>query len=128
MKLAIPVFRTRISPRFDCAQSVLIVTINNGEIAERKEIAVNQQHTLNRIRDLADYGVQVLICGGIDDATAHKCYVSGIELVPWVTGETETILSYYCKGKLRPGMMLCPGGGKRYRFGRGRKIKPFTKQ
>ena len=120
MKLAIPVFRTRVSPRFDCAQSVLIVTIDEGKIADRKEIIVGQRHPLERVKTLVDYGVKVLICGGIDDFTAHQCNVSGIDLVPWVTGETETILSYYCKGKLQPGMMLCPGGGRRYRFGKGK--------
>ena len=30
MKIAMPTSATRVSPRFDCAKSVLVVTIDNG--------------------------------------------------------------------------------------------------
>ena len=29
-KIAIPTFGTRVSPRFDCAQAVLVVAFDNG--------------------------------------------------------------------------------------------------
>ena len=39
MKIAIPTFATRVSPRFDCAESVLVVTIDNGQALDRRELA-----------------------------------------------------------------------------------------
>ena len=38
MKIAIPTFATRVSPRFDCAKSVLVVTIDNGQTSDRHEL------------------------------------------------------------------------------------------
>jgi len=38
MKIAIPTFATRVSPRFDCAQSVLVVTVDEVGVPERQEL------------------------------------------------------------------------------------------
>ena len=36
LTIAFPSFGTRVSPRFDCAQSILVVKVSDGEIVERR--------------------------------------------------------------------------------------------
>ena len=39
MKIAMPTFRDRVSPRFDCAASFLVLTIEHEQVAQRQEIS-----------------------------------------------------------------------------------------
>jgi len=39
MKVAVPTFGTRVSPRFDCAQEIAVVTVDKGCFSERLELA-----------------------------------------------------------------------------------------
>ena len=49
-KVAIPLFGTRISPHFTYADMALLVDIENGEVAQSREIALGQTDELQRIQ------------------------------------------------------------------------------
>ena len=56
MKIAIPTFATRVSPRFDCARSILVVTIDEGEASERQELTASDWAPHERINRLLELG------------------------------------------------------------------------
>ena len=111
MKIAIPLFETRISPRFDCAPSLLLITTDNEgrEIIERNEIVFQSINYIERINQLKTAGVDVVICGGISSEMQELLYGKNIEVIPWVTGDVLQALRLFMQGKLKPGAILCPG-------------------
>jgi predicted Fe-Mo cluster-binding NifX family protein len=111
MKIAIPLFETRISPRFDCAPSLLLITTDDKarEIIERNEMVFQNINYIERINQLKTAGVDVVICGGISNEMQELFYRKNIGVIPWVTGDVKKALRLFMQGKLMPGAILCPG-------------------
>ena len=125
MRIAVPLFGTRVSPRFDCAMTFLVAGVDEGEIVERSQIAAEGRTPRDRVAWLLALGVDTMICGGIDMHSAQLLDLNGITAYSWVTGEAEDALRSVAEGSLEPGMMMGPGGrccGRwRFRGGRGRR-------
>ena len=100
MKIAIPTFATRVSPRFDCAQSVLMVTIDDGGATQRQELSATDWAPHERINRLLELCVDTVICGGIDRWSAAALQSSGVTIYGWVTGEVDDALAALLRGDL----------------------------
>ena len=116
MKIAIPLFEKRISPRFDCAQSFLLAVAENGEVVERKELPAALWTPLERVKKLKDLGVDTLICGGIDEVSARRLIFYRVRIYSWVTGRAEEAIYSLLRGGLESGIMVGPGGHRRGRW------------
>ena len=110
MKIAIALFGTRVSPRFDCAPGFQIVAINNGKVLDSQEVSVEKWKELDRVKKLKELGVDALICGGIDMFSNQQLNHRGIKVYSWITGEAEDALNCLLQGQLQPGYMLAAGG------------------
>ena len=119
MKIAIALFGSRVSPRFDYAPGFRIVQTEHGEIQHTKEIDTDKCDVINRIKKLAESGVEALICGGIDGFSASQLSYHGIKIYSWITGQADDALNCLLKGQLESGFMMAPGGrcGGRWRLG-----------
>lgn len=100
MKIAIPTFGSRVSPRFDCAQFFLIVTVDDGHAEEREEVVTSSWAPYERINKLVEFGVDTVVCGGIDCWSAESLESAGIAVYSWVTGEIEDALAALVQGEL----------------------------
>jgi len=109
MKIAIPIFGPRVSPRFDHAPSLLLFTVEKGAVVERREVALPPLEPWQRVEQLREWDVQTLICGGIDGTSARTLTTHRIQVIPWVSGDVERALEFFLKGRLDPGLALCPG-------------------
>ncbi len=119
MKIAIPIFGPRVSPRFDFAPGLLLFTIEKGRIVERTEIDLTHLDPAQRLERLHELGIQALICGGIDGHSAQVLRGGHIQVTSWVAGEAETAMEYYLRGELKSGSNLSPWrGGNRHHRGR----------
>lgn len=123
MKIAIPLFGNRISPRFDCAQGFLLGRAVNGMVLERQELPAEGLPTLARVGKLLKLGVDILICGGIDRISDQKLRRHGIKIYAWVTGEVEDTLNCFLRGELEAYIMVGSDGRRcgRWKF----KEKPW---
>ena len=110
MKIAVALFGSRVSPRFDCAPGFRIVETDNGEIRDTKEIPTDKHNVTDMIKKLAESGVEVLICGGIDGFSASQLKFHGIRIYSWITGEAEDALRCLMSGQLESGFMMGSGG------------------
>ena len=119
MKIAMPVFGNRISPRLDCAKKILLV---NVEEAERKvlysEEKVFQTDGFNESADFFGLNeIDTVICGGISIEMQDALMKNDTRIISWVTGEAYKALDLFLKGELVSGAMLCPGiRMRRWRF------------
>jgi predicted Fe-Mo cluster-binding NifX family protein len=118
MKIAIPTFGSRVSPRFDCAPSLLLFTVENEKVIERGEAHLAHLGPWQRMEKLKELNVEVLICGGIDGYSARLLAFNQIQLIAWVAGEVEEAIKCYLRGNLRPGAALRPVCRRRLRRGK----------
>jgi predicted Fe-Mo cluster-binding NifX family protein len=122
MKIAIPVFENRISPRFDCAPGLRLCEIEGDKITGIKEISCEGWNGNERVSQLKYFGVDTLICGGLPDYLLGILTNNRIKVIPWVAGDANEVLTLFLRGQLNSGMVICPGR-KRRRCKRGIKIQ-----
>jgi predicted Fe-Mo cluster-binding NifX family protein len=122
MRVAIALFKTRISPRFDYAQEFLIAETANGEVLEKRRIAARSWTPLERIKRLTDLEIDTLISGAIDRCSAECLSAQCVNTFCCVTGEAEDALRCLLKGNLESNMMVgsngCCCGHWQFRNGR----------
>ena len=119
MKLAIPTWQNRVSPVFDVAEHVLLVSLNGQEETDRYIEGLRGMALHQRAERLAELGVKVLLCGAISWQLETLLVNSGIKVVSLVCGNVEEILQAFRDGTLKNEQFAMPGccGGMR----RGRK-------
>ena len=126
MKIAIALFGSRVSPRFDCAPAFRIVETNAGKILNTEDISAEKWDVWDRIKKLKELGVNALICGGIDMFSIQQLNRRDIKVYSWITGEAEDALRCLIRGQLKSGFMMASGGrccGRwRFRHGKGYKV------
>lgn len=121
MKVAIPLFTTRVAPRFDIAADFLLVKVDDGRIAKRRVVAAGSWEPIDRVRRLVEMGVDTVVCGGIDRFSDRQLESRGIRVFSWITGEAEDALVCLVRGELESRSMMGPGGRccGRWRFRKG---------
>jgi predicted Fe-Mo cluster-binding NifX family protein len=102
MNVAIPLFGTRISPRFDSCEEILIVTIEGGTILDKKTVSISSLTSHQRIAELNNRKVSALICGGINSMVHDYLKENGISVIHNVMGEADEALKRYLAGRLKP--------------------------
>ncbi len=109
MKVAITVWEGRVSPVFDSAQTLWIAEILNSEIIGETYQDFNP-NILQLLQEmLTKLGVNVLLCGAISEEPAYIIEVAGIELISFITGEVEEVLSTYIHGNPTWSKVTMPG-------------------
>jgi len=122
MKLAIPVFHTKISPRFDQAQGFVLLETNHSEVIAREEMATRGWTEIDKMTQLVDLGIETLICGGIDRSSLQYLSFNGVHVYSWVTGEVDDAVACFLDNRMKPGIILGEHGKMkgRWQFCKGR--------
>ncbi|TWU40956.1 NifB/NifX family molybdenum-iron cluster-binding protein [Novipirellula artificiosorum] len=87
-----PIFHQRVSPRFDCAKSFLVVTVEGGQTVDRFVMAADGWTSKQRVQRLLELQVDQVWCGGIDLISAQALRSSGLDLQCHLTGNIEDLL------------------------------------
>ncbi|MGQ9508269.1 MAG: NifB/NifX family molybdenum-iron cluster-binding protein [Thermodesulfobacteriota bacterium] len=112
MKIAIPIFGSRVSPRFDVCPEVWIVELRGGNVENEERISMESLNLQQRLNHLSSKGVDKLICGGIDHFCIDRLGERGIEVIHNVAGEAGEVLALFLKGGLRSGFYCQRKRGK----------------
>ena len=107
MKTAIALFGKRVSPRFDCAEDFMLVTVDNHTIRKRVTAKIREWFSLAKIKKLVELEVDTLICGGIDEKSMAALRFHGISVLHDIKGDVDTALASYLKGNLGCGDTAC---------------------
>ncbi|MBW2297798.1 MAG: hypothetical protein JRF32_09350 [Deltaproteobacteria bacterium] len=116
MKLAIPVFHTKISPRFDQAQGFVLLETENAGVVSRENLSTKGWTVIEKMRQLLEQRVDTLICGGIDRSSLQYLSFNGINVYSWVTGEVEGAVACFLDNRMRPGIILGDRGEMKGRW------------
>lgn len=120
MKIAIPRYEGRISPRFGFTQDVLLVDVGEKGGDHREVLPLGGLFPQEIPAYLHRKGVRVVLTGGINWEFQDLFKALGIEVIWGLIGTPEEALAAYLAGRLAPGMGCCPGVGRHRRRRRGR--------
>lgn len=109
MKIAIPVYGDHVSNVFDFAHRLLVIDVIKGRETQRSEIALENRVPSQRAVQLKNLEADVLICGGISQELAAMVVSSGIKILPFITGNVETVLGAFTSGRLTRPEFRMPG-------------------
>ena len=111
MKVALTVWKNRISPLFDCARTLLIVDIADQTATGRHFEPFHCESSSSRAAKLSDLGVKVLICGAVSDQFSNMIEANDIKIIPFVAGAVDEVLDAYLKGAISSSKFRMPGCG-----------------
>ncbi len=107
-----PRFGEEIAPCFEYSATVAIFTIARGRVEEQMDFSLQSREALDRVRLLRDQQVDVLICGGVQEAVERLIEARGIRVISWVGGRVEDLLQQFIAGRLVPGSARLGGNGR----------------
>jgi predicted Fe-Mo cluster-binding NifX family protein len=117
MKVAIPVWKGRISPVLDVASKVLLVEIISHRELNRQEYTLVPSNPWARAQAIRQLGAEVLICGAVSRQLEAALRSAEIQVICNICGPVEAVLTAYCEGRLDENVFLMPGCcGRRRRF------------
>lgn len=109
MKLAITIWGNRISPVFDSAKKLMIVSIYDSKIASRTYENCDNYDLLQIVSTLAMHKVKLLICGAITRNQTARIESNGIQVLSFISGHLDKILATYIKNPQQISDFQMPG-------------------
>lgn len=109
MKVAVTVWKERISPVFDASRRLLIANIENARVTERFYVIFDPGMPSNLAQTLTELDVPVLICGAVSQGPANLIVAGGITLIPFIAGEVDRVLEVYARGNSLSPAFVMPG-------------------
>lgn len=95
MKIALPVLRDSVAPRFDCTEEFLIVEIDQGNIVQRYILECPERNVLKRALMLIQVPVKVIICGRIDNFSLRLFQDRNLKVITGQYGLLDAVLQYW---------------------------------
>jgi len=105
----VSVWSGRVSPVFDVAKSLLLVSVDGQEPVGREVQPIEPLDLPGRARRVTELGVDVLICGAISRPLESLLVATGVRVLPQTCGPVEEVLEAFLTGQLKDGAFLMPG-------------------
>lgn len=121
MKIAIPLFNERVSPRFEFASRLLLATVEDNRVVDQEELPLKGYDLFQRSALLKELSVDTLICGGIQCFVAKDLAYSNVQVISAIVGDAKAALKGFLHGSLSPLVAQrfpnpdCPRRAKRLR-------------
>lgn len=115
MRVAFSIWEERIATVFDCCRLICLVRFEDGVNKGESRVSLQSNLPVQRAVNLADMGVNSLVCGAISREFHSLLAARQIEVIPFVSGDLRLVVQAYIDGRLEDGSFLMPGC---YRHGR----------
>lgn len=104
---------------------LLIADVENKTVTSRFYEPFHSELPLCRAAKLSDLSIKILICRAVSQPLANMIEAYGIQLIPFVAGDLDQVLSIYLKDILSNPNFRMPGckAGRRGRSRNGRSLK-----
>jgi predicted Fe-Mo cluster-binding NifX family protein len=120
MKVAVPLFGTRVAPRFGFADQLLLAEISDGRVDRTTVIALVAAGWHDRLTGLRDLGVELILCGGFNRRFEPLAQNLGISIIAGLAGDASDLVEVYARGEELPVARSCRRGAPGW-FGPGRR-------
>lgn len=113
MKAAFASWNQRIAPVFDVARRIHLVQADNGRIVKESEASLQSDQPALVARQLAEWGIETLVCGAISHSLHCFIVAHGIEVIPFRSGDLHAVIAAWLSGELaKRDQYLMPGCGR----------------
>ena len=117
MRVDLTVWEGRVSPVFDVCREVLILDIDNGQVATSSRQTLSSAEPCNKAQQLVHCGVSTLICGAISNEVLRDLQFKGIQVIAFIAGEVDSIIAAFTAGNLPNARFTMPGCMQRLTMG-----------
>lgn len=107
--MAIPCLRERIAPVFDWAHRILFVDLRRRTEIGRELWTAADATLGDRANRLAELGVDLLACGGITFAARALLTFRCVDVIAWLAGDAEEVLTTFRERRPITGLSSGPG-------------------
>lgn len=116
MKIAMPKNGDMLNQHFGQSKQFLIATVENGQVAEQKEISSESlQHNHAGLSGLfLSEGVALVITGGIGQPAINALQEKGLKVIRGASGRCEEVLDKYLRGELADQNVTCDHHGEHH--------------
>ncbi|MEN6324728.1 MAG: NifB/NifX family molybdenum-iron cluster-binding protein [Syntrophomonas sp.] len=114
MKIGMPKDGEFINQHFGKSKQFLIVTLENGQLIEQKEIggeALQHNHAGLSGLFLAE-GVSLVITGGIGQPALNALTEKGLQVIRGASGRCEEVIEKFLRGELADQNVICDHHGE----------------
>ncbi len=108
MKIALSVWKNRISPVFDVARQILVLDIEEGRVKATATEALPVTPN-SKIMALGALEIEALVCGAISQSLALQAASSDIRVYPFVAGDVDEVVEACLSDALRNPAFAMPG-------------------
>ncbi len=99
-------FGTRVSPRCLYSDKTMLAKIIENRVVSRKIAETSGMSEEARLSQLVNLGIDVFVCGAVEEDFIEKAESYGIKVICNVAGDVEEILSALANGSLKDGYGL----------------------
>jgi predicted Fe-Mo cluster-binding NifX family protein len=100
-----------IAPCFEHCSTMAVFQTDPVGGLDQIDFPLRSRDPFDRVRLLRDREVDCVICGAIQDVYEDILRISGFEVISWVSGFVEDLLTLYLRGHLQSGATLPMEGG-----------------
>jgi predicted Fe-Mo cluster-binding NifX family protein len=117
VKIAIPHWQGRISPVLDVSENLVLIDIEGGREQRRENVILQSGDPFRRAKEVSGLGAEVVLCGAVSQELEHALARAGIQVVGFVCGDLEAVVSAFLRGQLAEGDFFMPGIRERRQSG-----------
>ncbi|MEE4263598.1 MAG: NifB/NifX family molybdenum-iron cluster-binding protein [Desulfobacteraceae bacterium] len=108
-RIAIPVYKSRVSPVFDSCTRLLLIDLDRNQEIARTEILMEGLSGIERLKVLKKANVCTVICGGISDGLYKMISQAEIIMIIGIAGEVNQVMSAFRSNRLGEPCFYMPG-------------------
>jgi predicted Fe-Mo cluster-binding NifX family protein len=108
-RIAIPIFKSRVSPVLDSCTRMLVVDIEQDREIERREIYLEAFSLSERVNTLQKSHATTVICGGISDVLHNMLNSVNVSVITGIAGEVEEVVAAFMADRLKERRFRMPG-------------------
>jgi predicted Fe-Mo cluster-binding NifX family protein len=105
MRLALAVWKDRISPVFDVSKRIVVLDFDGDTTVSRQQVDLPDE----KRPALDELNIDVLICGAISRPLATMIAGLGVRVVPFVAGDVDEVVKRFLAGELPHPELAMPG-------------------
>ncbi len=124
MRLALAAYQNRIASLFETSDRFVFVEPPRQQKQEQDVVLIKENNLSSMLQTMKNHQTSVLICGAISGCLANAIEVAGIRVIPYVTGDVDTIVKAFERGNLdncrMPGCLQKGRRGRRRGHRKGR--------
>ena len=109
VKAGFSAWNQRIAPVFDVARSMLLVEADGPRLVSESQVELVEEAPLPRSFQLAELGLETLVCGAISRPMLTSVAAYGIRVIPFVAGSLKEVVHAWLSGTLESNVYAMPG-------------------